>query len=57
MRFSIQKSREFADSVLSTDYFLEYCTDWIGANLSPEQVYDRGVLEDWALSNGFKLED
>lgn len=57
MRFSILKSREFADSILSVDYFLEYATDWIGAHLSPEEVFDRGTLEDWALNNGYKLEE
>lgn len=57
MRFSILKSREFADSILSIDYFLEYATDWIAANLSPEEVFDKGALETWALDNGYKLDD
>ena len=56
MKFSINQSREFADSVLSIDYFLEYAADWISSNLSPEEVFDRGVLETWALDNGYKLE-
>lgn len=57
MKFSIQKSRLFADSVLDTDYVLEYTVDWIKANLSPEEVFDESDLAEWAVNNGYKLED
>ena len=44
LKESIQKS-------LKQDYW--WLIDWIGKNMSPDDVFDEKVLEDWAIRNGY----
>jgi len=37
--------------------FLDDCVLWVGANLDPEDVFDDDALENWAINNGFKVDD
>lgn len=48
---------EFAKEVFSKDA-LDDAIEWIKANLSPEDVFDRATLVEWAEDNDFvKLEE
>lgn len=37
---------------LKQDY--GWLVDWIGKNISPEDVFDEKVLADWAIRNGYE---
>lgn len=47
---------DFVQSVISTD-LLANAIEWIAKNLSPEDVFDKEQLVDWANDNGFISED
>lgn len=53
MTYTKNLNLDFAKSVVSADSLLDYSVDWIRDNLSPDDVYDRSTLEEWALNNGF----
>lgn len=57
MKFTTGLSKSFASQILDTSFLLDESIDWIKNNLSPEDVFDRIQLEDWANNNGFVLED
>ena len=37
--------------------FLDEIIEWVKNNLTPEEIYDKDVLEEWALDNGFVEEE
>lgn len=51
MKFTTELSKSFASQILDTSYLLDESIDWIKNNLSPEDVFDRTQLEDWARMN------
>lgn len=34
-----------------------FVIEWVASEFAPEQVYDQGVLEYWAETNGYVLEE
>jgi len=50
--FSEKENHNFIDGVLNQD-LLDCAVVWIGDNLAPEDVFDSGVLSEWAFENGF----
>ncbi|MFC1924280.1 hypothetical protein ACFLXA_02820 [Chloroflexota bacterium] len=46
------QDKSFLDHIIKSN-ILEDAVDWIGINLSPEDVFSDKDLEDWALDNGF----
>jgi len=40
------------DKSLKQDY--GWLVNWIGKNMSPEDVFDEKVLADWAIRNGYE---
>ncbi len=46
------QSREFMEHVMTTDP-LEMAIDWISDNLSPEDVFDKKTLDQWAIDSGY----
>ena len=53
MTYTTSLNRDFAQSVMNVDHLLNETVDWVRDNLTPEDVYDQSVLEEWALNNGF----
>ena len=51
--FSIKENQNFIDGVLNQD-LLDCAVVWIVDNLLPEDVFDPGVLSEWAFENGFR---
>ena len=48
------QDKAFADSLASPENWLDLAVDWIGNNLSPEDVFSLLALQDWAERNGWK---
>lgn len=53
MTYTTSLNRDFSQSVMNADHLLNDTVDWIRDHLTPEDVYDQSVLEEWALNNGF----
>ncbi len=53
MSFDVTNNRNFTTTIISGDYLLDEAVDWIQGNLSPEDVFDSGVLDDWAINHGY----
>ena len=45
-----------AEDDLFGSEFLEIIVAWVGANLDPNDVFDRRKLVNWAIDNGFREE-
>jgi len=50
MSISRSDEKEFLDSLIVGNV-LQEAIDWINANLSPEDVFDRADLVEWADEN------
>ena len=50
------KNKQFIAELIPSD-LLDTALDWIGDNLSPDQVFDEDVLFDWCKSNTHDAED
>ena len=48
-----QQSQSFLSTVFNTESALASAVEWIAANMQPQEIYDRSVLEDWARLNGW----
>lgn len=49
-----QQNAEFVSDVLfNVDSVLAASIEWIAANMSPQDVFDRSQLEAWAAMNGW----
>ena len=44
--------KESIEKSLKQDY--GWLVDWIGKNMSPEDVFDEKVLVEWAIRNGYE---
>jgi hypothetical protein len=55
---STNEDRKFLEFLADTfnQNLLEDVAQWLGGNLTPEQVFDKERLEQWALDNGFVRE-
>ena len=54
---STKDSREFGEQVFDTSDCLEDAIDWVSSRLTPEDVFHVSDLEEWALDNGYVLEE
>jgi hypothetical protein len=52
----VYKREEFISSVMPSG-LLDDAIEWIGDNLSPEEIFDIKELEMWAEDNGYIKED
>ena len=50
------EDQKFIADVLSTS-LLEDSIQWLQDNLSPEDVFEKSVLTEWAEENGFVQEE
>ena len=49
-----QQNAEFVSDVLfNAESVLAAATEWIAANMNPQDVFDRSQLESWAAMNGW----
>lgn len=48
---SEKMNREFTEAILSSD-ILDQSVDWIGSHMSPEDVFPKGELKNWAQGEG-----
>lgn len=53
--FDSRKEKDFIESVVCSS-LLEEAVEWIQYYLSPEEVFDKSDLEEWAENNGFVKE-
>ena len=49
---SSKQDSDFIDGVIPSN-LLEEAIDWIGANMSPEEVFAGSKLEQWAEEAGY----
>ena len=54
--FSTTNEKSFIEEIVPSS-FLEDAVEWISVNLHPEDVFDEGTLDEWALDNGYVLEE
>jgi len=50
------ENEHFIREVIGNDA-LEDAVEWIGQNLDPADVFSYSQLEEWALDNGFAMEE
>jgi len=48
-----QQQQSFLNTVFNADAALASTVEWIAANMQPQEIFDRSVLEDWARINGW----
>lgn len=48
--------KDQVDEVKMSNTALDNAIDWIGSNLSPDEVFSEKQLQDWAESNGYTKE-
>lgn len=47
------ENKEFTESVINVAGLLDDAIDYIKSNLTPEDVFDKSDLENWAEENGY----
>lgn len=53
--FSTRERSDFNQAlIMIPEDFLDQTVEWIRVYLSPEDVFQESVLEQWAYENGFK---
>lgn len=53
---SYNERKKFISDLMPDD-LLDEAIDWIKSNMSPDDVFDKSQLEEWAKDNGFVESD
>ena len=52
MRTTNKQDAQFIAAMVPNDW-LETCADWIASEFSPEDVFGKDAMEEWAKENGY----